>query len=253
MKILSWNVNGIRSVCRKGLIKILHKINADIICIQELKTHETAIPNELRQLLGYQLLVNPAERKGYSGVALLTRRRVQSVSYTLGLERFDREGRMLEAEIEGLTVINLYMPHGGRQQEHMEYKLEAYASLLTRVASLVNQPAILLGDFNIARTKLDLARFRQNKRNTMFTPFERNTLKNLVNMGWIDSYRKSYPNRRQYSWWPWVANCRSRTIGWRIDYVFTSPSIDSYILDAFILDEIHGSDHCPIGLELQES
>lgn len=251
MKIVSWNINGIRSIINKGLLNNLTDFDADVICLQELKAHHHQIPLEVHTLPGYVINTNTAYQKGYSGVAVLTRFKRPVSSRHLGLEPFDSEGRFLEMQIEDITVVNIYLPHGGRQKQDMEYKLACYNLFLKRASKLVAQPAVLIGDFNVAHTELDLARWRQNKKNTMFTPEERSYLDALFKIGWTDTYRLYNPTRRQYTWWPWLADARGRNIGWRIDYAFVSPVLKSQVQKAFILDQIQGSDHCPIGLSIK--
>jgi exodeoxyribonuclease-3 len=251
MKIVSWNVNGIRAAFRKGFSTFLQDIDADVICLQELKADDLALANSMSAIEGYHLYKNTAAKKGYSGVAVLSRRKATCLYTSLGHTRFDQEGRLLCLQIDDISIINIYMPHGGRTKEHLEYKLEAYTLLLKLSNALVNAPAILIGDFNVARDVLDLARPRQNIRNIMFTTEERKQLELLTKCGWVDTYRQYNPSRQQYTWWPWIANARSRNIGWRIDYVFASKTLWQRVESGFIRDDIVGSDHCPTGITLK--
>ena len=251
MRIVSWNVNGLRAACRKGFLDWLKTSDADIICLQEVKGADDDLPWEAISRCGYDWFANPAAKKGYAGVAVVTRRRPARVRHDLEHARFDVEGRALEVEYPQFTLLNLYLPHGGRAKEHLPYKLDAYRAVLDRACTLVERPALLLGDFNVAHTDIDLARPRQNRNNTMFTSDERACLTALVEQGWIDSYRLTHATERAYTWWPWSFDARARNLGWRIDYAFVSPVLWGSISQAFIANTVHGSDHCPIGLELR--
>lgn len=248
MKILSWNVNGIRSVFNKGFLDWFNKVKADIVCLQEIKAQEEQIPVELFNLKNYHLYSNQAIRKGYSGVAVFTKQKPIKVDNTLGFKRFDQEGRILKLKYPNFTLINLYLPHGGRDKENLEYKLEAYGHLINYLKRKKNQNIVLTGDFNIAHQEIDLARFKSNKNNIMFTSEERKQIDRLISLGFIDSFRKFNKETGNYSWWPYAHNARQRNIGWRIDYAFVSEKLKSK--DAFILKNALGSDHCPIGVEL---
>lgn len=170
------------------------------------------------------------------------------VKKELGLDRFDSEGRILQLEFPELVLINVYMPHGGRRKENMDYKLEAYSRLLQKLGKIKEKNVILIGDFNIAHTESDLARPKDNKNNTMFTPEERKQVDNLMEIGFVDTFRKFNNDNGHYTWWPYFANARARNLGWRLDYVFASMSMDKSLKDAFIFPEVMGSDHCPVGI-----
>lgn len=250
MKIVSWNVNGLRSVHRNGFLNWVKKEKADIICLQEIKIQEGQIPQELRDIKGYELYCNTGSRKGYAGVAVYTKQRPKKVVTTLGLERFDREGRFLRLDYENVILIALYIPQGARDQRDMGYKLEVYDLLLNYLSRIRNKNVIVIGDLNIAHTELDLARPKQNMKNTMFTPEERLQLDRLEKIGFVDTFRARNKNSGgQYSWWPYFANARQRNLGWRIDYVFVSKSLAASVKKAFILPAVKGSDHCPVGIE----
>lgn len=249
MKIISWNVNGIRATHRKNP-KWFKKINADIVCLQEIKAQLAQIPNGLIRPKNYYSYFNFAQKKGYSGVAIYTKKKPLTVEDKLGLKRFDTEGRILKLGFPGFVLINIYLPHGGRQKENLKYKLEVYRRLLNHLRKIKNQKIILIGDFNIAHKEIDLARPKGNKNNIMFTSEERKQIGKLIDLGFTDTFRKFRKNGGNYTWWPHAFNARQRNLGWRIDYCFVSKSLISRIRSGFILKKITGSDHCPTGLEI---
>jgi len=250
MKIISWNVNGLRAVYKKGFWEWFEKINADIICLQETKIQEEQLSFDLIKLKNYSSFFNSASKKGYSGVGVFSKKSPLVVKRKLGLKRFDDEGRFLELQYSDFILINLYLPHGGRQKENLVYKLKVYVRLLKYLAKIKNKKIILIGDFNIAHQEIDLARPKQNKNNIMFTPQERKQIDKLLDLGFIDSFRKFHQDGDHYTWWPYFANARERNLGWRIDYTFVSKKLALQIKNAFILSEVKGSDHCPVGLEV---
>lgn len=254
MRIISWNVNGLRSVERHGFVEWVSKEQPDIICLQEIKLQEDQLTDTLRDIPGYTAYFSYANKKGYSGVGIYTRTTPLHATRLLGFERFDQEGRFLQLEYDSFILINLYMPHGGRQKEHLEYKLVCYTYLLDYLQALKTsqkKPLILVGDFNIAHTELDLARARQNQKNIMFTPQERALLNQLIATGFIDAFRTLYPTLQAYTWWPWLASARERNIGWRLDYGFISTELLPQLEKLSILREVSGSDHCPICLQIK--
>ena len=250
MKIVAWNVNGLRSVERNGFSAWLKKSGADIVCIEEMKAHKEQIPEDLLSLKEYSLYINQAEKKGYSGVAVFTKEKPLRENYRLGLERFDKEGRMVELEYGKFIFIALYLPHGGRFKENLQYKLEVYKHLFTHLRKLKNKNVILAGDFNIAHKDIDLARPNGNRNNIMFTPEERKQLDVLIASGFVDTFRQFHKGGGNYTWWPYFANARERNLGWRIDYVFVSNPLAKKLKDAFILNKVSGSDHCPVGITI---
>lgn len=251
MRIISWNVNGLRSVYNKGVfIKWLEKGNADIVCLQETKAQKQQLSPDLLKPGGYYSYFSSAEKKGYSGVAVYTKSKPFSVRRKLGIERFDNEGRILELKYPEFTLINIYIPHGGRGKENLEYKLEVYKKLIRKLEKLKDKKVILAGDMNIAHEEKDLARPKQNKNNIMFTVEEREQIDKLINLGFVDSFRKFHKGSKNYTWWPYMANARKRNLGWRIDYLFTSKILARKLNNASISKGIIGSDHCPIGMEI---
>lgn len=250
MRIISWNVNGIRALYKKEE-HWLDKINADIVCLQEIKTQQEQQLSFVSMSPHYHSYFNPAVRKGYSGTAIYTKERPLEIKQKIGLEKFDNEGRILQLEFPGFMLINLYLPHGGRDKSNLSYKLEVYQKLLRYLAKTKNQKLILTGDFNIAHKEVDLARPKQNSNNIMFTPEERKQIDKLQKLGFIDTFRKFHKEGGHYTWWPYMANARQRNLGWRIDYIFVSKGLISKVKRAFILPKVMGSDHCPIGISVK--
>ncbi len=250
MKILSWNVNGLRAVYRRGFLKWLGDSGAEIVCLQEIKAQKEQLPKALLNPPGYFSYFNSGKRKGHSGIVLYTKRRPVSIKRSLGLERFDREGRMLQLDFKEFLLINLYLPHGGRMKENLEYKLDCYQRLISLLKGLKNRRVVLIGDFNIAHKEIDLARPKENRSNIMFTPEEREQIDKIIQIGFLDSFRKLNREKDHYTWWPYAFNARERNLGWRIDYAFVSAKLRRNLKTAFILKDIRGSDHCPISLDL---
>lgn len=268
MKIISWNVNGLRAVYKKGFLQWFEKAEADIVCLQEIKAQIGQVPPDLVGPKGYLSYFNPAVRPGYAGVAVYTKREPLEIENQLGLKRFDQEGRILHLKYSDFNLINLYLPHGGRQKENLSYKLQVYKYLLnylkkTEISELtncayarkVNQKSecfrvILIGDFNIAHQEIDLARPKDNKNNIMFTLEERKQIAQIIDLGFTDTFRRFNKEGGHYTWWPYFANARERNLGWRIDYVFTSEKFTPKLKNAFILPKVMGSDHCPIGIDI---
>ena len=250
MKIVSWNVNGLRAIYKKGFWEWFEKIKADIVCLQETKIQEEQLSFDLVRLKNYSSFFNSASKKGYSGVGVFSKRNPLVVKRKLGLKRFDDEGRFLELQYPEFTLINLYLPHGGRQKENLAYKLKVYQFLFKYLQKMNKQKLILIGDFNIAHQEIDLARPKQNKNNIMFTPKEREQIDRLIDLGFTDSFRKFYKEGGHYTWWPYLANARQRNLGWRIDYAFVSKRLTPNLKKSFILSQVKGSDHCPIGIEI---
>ncbi len=250
MKIISWNVNGLRAVYKKNFLKWLTETDADIICLQEIKIQKDTLPSDLVRPKNYHSYFNFAVKKGYSGIAVYSKNKPLKVNYKLGVERFDKEGRSLRLKYPNFTLINLYFPHGGRQKENLEYKLEVYDYFLNYLKKTKGEKLILIGDFNIAHKEIDLARPKQNQKNIMFTPEERKQIDKIVELDFTDTFRKFHKEGGRYTWWPYFANARERNLGWRIDYSFISKTLNIKLKKAFIISGVLGSDHCPIGIEI---
>jgi len=253
MRILSWNVNGIRSVYSKGFLDWLKAESPDILCVQETKAQPDQVPAELLDFDDYFSFWNSAQKKGYSGVGVFSKQEPLEVKDKLGFRDFDSEGRFLVLKYPKFTLVNVYMPQGGRTKEKIPFKLESYSFFLEFLDSFEKEePILLCGDFNIAHTEVDLARPKQNQNNTMFTLGERKQIDAIAEKGFVDTFRKFHSEGGNYTWWPYFANARPRNIGWRIDYCFASKSLSESVKDAFILPKVMGSDHCPVGVELED-
>jgi len=252
-KLLSWNVNGLRAIMKKGFMDWLHAQNADIVCLQETKLQHDQIPEELAKQEGYHAYYDCAERKGYSGVALYSRRKPDRTACTLDNARFDKEGRILIAEYPEFLLYNIYFPNGQMSEERLQYKLAFYDEFLNHCENQRRQgkKIIITGDINTAHKEIDLARPKANSVISGFLPIERAWLDKLIACGYIDTFRMFNQSEGQYTYWDQRFNARSRNVGWRIDYFFVSEELKPNVKDAFIQAEVMGSDHCPIGLVLE--
>lgn len=251
MKIVSWNVNGIRAVYKRNFLEWLGNANADIVCLQETKAQPEQLNPDLIKPRNYYSYFNSAVKKGYSGVAVYTIKEPLKIEQNLGLKRFEDEGRILSLEYSDFILINIYLPHGGRKKENLDYKLETYSYLLNYLRKIKDKQIILIGDFNIAHNEIDLARPKQNKNNIMFTKEEREQINKIIDLGFTDTFRELNKNEQRFTWWPYSNNARQRNLGWRLDYVLVSQQLMQRLKKAFILSDVTGSDHCPIGVEIQ--
>ncbi|KQC04184.1 MAG: exodeoxyribonuclease III [Methanoculleus sp. SDB] len=254
LQILSWNVNGLRAVVKKGFADILARIQPDIVCIQETKLQENQIPGEIARLPGYRAYFSSAEKKGYSGVALFTRREPEEVSYGFGIDRFDTEGRILIARYPGFDLMNIYFPNGKMSRERLAYKMDFYEACRAEAVRRLRdgRHVIICGDVNTAHTEFDIARPKENEKRSGFLPEERAWIDSLLESGFVDTFRMFSPEGGQYTWWDLKTRARERNVGWRIDYFFVDASFSSRVRDSRILDTVMGSDHCPILLEVGE-
>jgi exodeoxyribonuclease-3 len=254
-KILSWNVNGIRAAQKYGLLDWLFKESPDILCVQETKARPEQLGNDLLEPQGYHTYWNYPERKGYSGVATFTKDEPVGVEYNLATLKSDSEGRVIIAKYEEFTLMNIYFPNGKKDKERLNYKMEFYESFLEFVKQLKekNEKIIICGDVNTAHKEIDLARPKANEKISGFLPIEREWIDRFVENGFIDTFRHFNKEPEQYTWWDLKTRARERNIGWRIDYFFVSENLLPYLSKAFILPDVIGSDHCPIGIVLKES
>lgn len=251
MKLVSWNVNGLRAIYKKGFEESFKKLDADIFCIQETKMQEGQIELDLQ---GYYQYYNYAERKGYSGTAVFTKKEPLNVEYGIGIEEHDKEGRVITLEFDKFYMVNCYTPNSGRELARLEYRMTWEDEFKAYLIKLDKQkPVIICGDLNVAHTEIDLKNPKSNRKNAGFTDEERSKIENLLNSGFTDTFRKIYPNKEgAYTWWSYMFNARANNAGWRIDYFLVSDRISKNIKDAYIYSEIMGSDHCPVGLEIEE-
>lgn len=248
-KIITLNVNGIRSAFRKNISEYIDKENADILCFQEVKLPIGIVPDIVKKE-GYNMYTNFSSKNGYSGVMCMTKDIPIRVTTKLGFERFDNEGRLLILEFEKYIIINIYVPHGGRQKENLKYKLRVYEHLLNYLKNIKDKPVILIGDFNIAHTEKDVENSRTNINNIMFTIEEREQISNILDLGYTDSFRNCNKDKGYYTWFPYGFNAKDRNLGWRIDYIFVSESIQEKAVDAIIDKNVSFSDHCPVILKI---
>lgn len=252
LTLISWNVNGIRAAVKNGFADFLKKSQADVLGLQEIKISDTARGKEEFDFANYDEYWHPAEKPGYSGTAFLSRLKPISVENGIGVPEFDREGRVQTMEFEKFYFVNAYFPNANHELSRLGYKLkfnDAYLKFIKKLEK--HKPVILTGDFNVAHEEIDLARPKDNEGNSGFTLEERAWASKLIKNGFIDTFRLINKNKVQYSWWSYRSFARDRNIGWRIDYFFVSESIKHRVRDAFILDHVFGSDHCPVGIEIE--
>ncbi|TXC93040.1 exodeoxyribonuclease III [Metabacillus litoralis] len=252
MKLVSWNVNGIRACVKKGFLNYFHEVDADIFCIQESKLQEGQITLELD---GYHQYWNYAERKGYSGTAVFTKQKPLSISYGLGDKEDEAEGRIITLEFEEFYFVTVYTPNSKRDLARLGYRLQWEDEVRNYMVLLEKtKPVILCGDLNVAHNEIDLKNPKSNKGNSGFTDEERGKMTLLLQSGFVDSFRYVYPEKDDcFTWWSYMSKVRERNIGWRIDYFIVSDKIANKINDAQIHSEVLGSDHCPILLEIDLS
>lgn len=250
MKILSWNINGIRAIEKKGFLEWFLKEKPDILCLQEVRAGENQIPQELRNIFGYLVYFNPAQKNGYSGTAIYTKIRPEKISTKIGFKQFDEEGRFLRLDFRAFILINLYIPNGGQNKENLDYKLRFYDYLIKYLGKIKNKPIILAGDFNVAHMEIDLAQPKENQNSIMFTFNERQQIDKILDLGFIDTFRQLHKEGGNYTWWAYYSFAKQKGLGWRIDYFFFSKTLDEKLKKAFILDKVIGSDHCPVGIDI---
>ena len=251
MKLVSWNLNGIRAVEKKGLSTILEHINADIIGFQETKAQDDQVLEALKEVSGYHIFSNSAVKKGYSGTAILSKKEPIKVTYGLGIEQHDQEGRLICAEYEDFYYITVYVPNSGNGLVRLKYRTKWDNDLLEFVNNK-DKPVFLCGDLNVAHQELDLKNPKSNYNKTPgYTQFEIDGMTNYINSGFTDTFRHFYPKEIKYSWWSYRFSARLKNIGWRLDYFLASKDALNMVNDAFILNDVMGSDHCPVGIELK--
>ena len=252
MKIISWNVNGIRSVQGKGFAETLSRLDADCILLQETKAQNDQIDTALVGIDGYHIYSNCAERKGYSGVTLLSRQAPLQIIHDIGIVEHDKEGRVLVAEFEQFFLLNVYVPNSGEELARLDYRQGWDLVFLAYLQQLQSKkPLVACGDFNVAHQEIDIARPKPNyNKSSGYTQVEIDGFSRFLEAGLVDTFRHFHPDTVAYSWWSLRAGARARNVGWRIDYVLTSKTLVDNVKEAFILPDITGSDHCPVGIEL---
>ena len=254
MKLVSWNVNGLRAAITKGFTQFFKDIEADIFCIQETKMQEEQLDENIMAIFkGYNTYWNSAEKKGYSGTAVITKNKPVSVTYGIGIEEHDKEGRVITLEFDKFYMVNCYTPNSKRELERLDYRMtweDTFRKYLLELNK--KKPVIMCGDLNVAHKEIDLKNPKTNRRNAGFTDEERNKMTELLESGFTDSFRYIYPDKTEaYTWWSYMFKAREKNVGWRIDYFIVSDSIKEKIKDSYIYPEILGSDHCPVGLEIE--
>ena len=253
MKLVSWNVNGLRAAVNKGFNAFFSKVDADIFCIQETKMQEDQIDDNMREIFkNYNSYWNSAEKKGYSGTAIFSKKEPLNVTYGIGIEEHDKEGRVITLEFDNFFMVDCYTPNAKRGLERLDYRViweDEFRKYLLKLNE--TKPVILCGDLNVAHEEIDLKNPKTNRGNAGFTDEEREKMTELLNAGFTDTFRHLYPDKEDcYSWWSYMFKAREKNVGWRIDYFIVSKSIEDKIKEASIYSEILGSDHCPVGLEI---
>ncbi len=256
MKLISWNVNGLRAQAKKGFLDWLYETSPDILGLQETKVEAEQLPEEVRTPKGYfAYFTHSKGRKGYSGVALYSKTKPDKVEYGIGIKEFDDEGRIIIGHFGDLVLLNVYFPNGGGGSERLKYKLEFYDAFLLYIEKLrkKGKKVVFCGDINTAHEEIDLARPKENSKNTGFLPEERAWIDELIYHGYVDTFRYFHPHKEgAYSYWDMKTSARERNVGWRIDYFFVAPELLSRLHSAGISSNIFGSDHCPAWIELKK-
>ena len=253
MKLLSWNVNGIRAVAKKNFLKDFRTLNADIFCIQETKAQDDQVVETLRSIEDYHIYSNSAQKKGYSGTAILSKMKPINVFQDIGIEEHDKEGRVLGLEYDNFFLVTVYVPNSGNDLKRLDYRQEWDLTFFNYLKELEKtKPVIVCGDFNVAHKEIDLARPKPNyNKSAGFMQEEIDGMDRYTNGDLIDTFRHFHPDETdKYTWWSYRAGARAKNVGWRIDYFLVSKSLISKVNNAFILNGVMGSDHCPVGIDL---
>lgn len=252
MKLVSWNVNGVRAVMKKDFLTSLAEMNCDVLCLQETKAQDEQVIEALAELEGYHIYTNSAVKKGYSGTSIITRSKPISVKKDIGIDEHDQEGRVLCAEYPEFYLVTVYTPNSGSELKRLPYRQEWDAAFLAYLKTLEEtKPVVVCGDLNVAHKDIDLARPKPNyNKSAGYTQKEIDGIDNLVEAGFVDTFRLINPDTEKYSWWSYRAGARQRNIGWRIDYFLVSSKLQDKVSNADILNDVHGSDHCPVSVEL---
>jgi exodeoxyribonuclease-3 len=252
MKIISFNVNGVRAIAKKNFFEDIPQLDTDILCLQETKATVDQVKETLERMDQYKIVANEADRKGYSGTAILTKKDPIAVQFDLGVEQHDKEGRVITAEYDSFYLTNVYVPNSGNDLRRLSYRQKWDADFLNYLKDLEkHKPVIVCGDFNVAHTEIDLARPKANyNKSAGFMQEEIDGMDAYTNNGLMDTFRLKNPEEVMYSWWSYRGGARERNVGWRIDYCLASEALKDKVDSAFILNDIHGSDHCPVGIKL---
>lgn len=253
MKLISWNVNGLRAVITKGFEEFFKEIDADIFCIQETKMQENQVDDNIKKIFSqYNCYWNSAEKKGYSGTAVFSKKQPLNVFYGIGIGEHDKEGRVITLEFEKFYLVNCYTPNSKRELERLDYRMvweDEFRKYLIKLNK--TKPVVMCGDLNVAHNEIDLKNPKTNRYNAGFTDEERNKMTELLDAGFTDTFRYLYPDKTEmYSWWSYMFKAREKNAGWRIDYFIVSKSIEKKIKESYIFTQVLGSDHCPVGLDI---
>ena len=253
MLLLSWNVNGLRAAMKKDFLPSMLAVNPDVICLQETKAQDDQVREALAELPGYYVYTNSAQKKGYSGTAILSRHEPLEVRNDMGMEEHDQEGRVIAAEFPAYYLVTVYTPNSGSELKRLGYRQGWDRDFLQYLKQLEQRkPVIVCGDLNVANTELDLARPKENyNKSAGYMQEEIDGINNLLAADFVDTFRHLYPDQKRYSWWSYRAGARARNVGWRIDYFMVSRALLDKVERADILDHVHGSDHCPVLLKMQ--
>lgn len=252
MRIICWNVNGVRAVHKKGFRNWLIKEEPDILCLQETKATRKQFPSDIRSMEDYYTYFSTAERKGYSGVALYTKIKPDKVEKGFGIEEFDSEGRILIADYGDFVLFNIYFPNGKMSPERLQFKMDFYDTFLEYVDRLKDEGrnVVVCGDLNTAHKEIDIARPKENSKISGFLPMERAWVDKFLSQGYVDTFREFNKEPEQYTWWSYRTKARERNVGWRLDYFFVNKEFMDHVESSYILYDVMGSDHAPIGLDL---
>ena len=255
MRIVSWNVNGLRACTKKGFLEFLERCDADVVCLQEVRAFPEQLDANVREAQGWYVNFFPAEKPGYSGVAIYSRQAPTKIENSLGVPEYDAEGRYIMAQFGRVSVASVYFPNGSgknRSNDRVPYKLGFYAAVFDRAQLLKKRgPVFIAGDYNTAHHAIDLARPKTNTKASGFLVEEREEVSRWLEHGWVDTFRAQHPDEEgHYTWWRQMGGARENNVGWRIDYVMASPSGAKKVRDAFIWPDSLGSDHCPIGVDI---
>ena len=254
MQLISWNVNGLRAAMTKGFQEFFKQIDADIFCLQETKMQEEQIDLEMEQFFKeYYSYWNSAIKKGYSGTAVFTKKKPNKVTYGIGIEEHDKEGRVITLEFDDFFLVNCYTPNSKRELERLEYRMTWEDEILKYLKKLdKTKPVIYCGDLNVAHKEIDLKNPKTNRRSAGFTDEEREKISKLLDEGFTDTFRYLYPTKEEsYTWWSYMFHAREKNAGWRIDYFIVSKSLEEKIKESTIYSDVLGSDHCPVGLTIK--
>ncbi len=253
MEIVTFNVNGLRAILKKNFMDWFKNQNPDILCLQEIKASKEQVNADIIEVEDYNVYWNSAERPGYSGVLTFSKEPPADIQFGLGIDRFDKEGRLIRTKFPEFTLLNVYFPNGKMSDERLKFKLDYYDAFLEFSENLKKsgEELIITGDFNTAHKEIDLANPKENEKYSGFLPIEREWMDKFVSYGYIDTFRHFHPDPKQYTWWTYRFKARERNIGWRIDYFFVTKGLIDKVQDSTILKDVYGSDHAPILLKLK--